>query len=115
LAIVLVLELGAGVSIFAYRAKLKEGFDKGLTDAMENYHNDNHTKISTDLDLIQKTVKLVIFPKILNLRTNYSCIAAVTTVLKIGSIYPIECRYQYHAAFRMIVTLKKMLIRFILK
>lgn len=61
MAIVLVLELGAGVSIFAYRAKLKEGFDKGLTDAMENYHNDNHTKISTDLDLIQKTVKLVTF------------------------------------------------------
>lgn len=61
LAIVLVLELGAGVSIFAYRAKLKEGFDKGLTDAMENYHNDNHTKISTDLDLIQKTVKFYFY------------------------------------------------------
>ncbi|XP_050309305.1 tetraspanin-7-like [Anthonomus grandis grandis] len=56
LAIVFVLELGAGVSIFAYRAKLTDGFDKGLTRAMMNYHNDSNSQVSSDLDLIQKTL-----------------------------------------------------------
>ncbi|XP_066256795.1 tetraspanin-7-like [Euwallacea similis] len=56
LAIVLVLELGAGISIFAYRSKLKEGFDKGLTDAIINYHNISNTQVSSDLDVIQKTL-----------------------------------------------------------
>lgn len=56
LAIVFVLELGAGVSIFAYRTKLTEGFDKGLTTAMKNYNNASSTQVSSDLDLIQRTL-----------------------------------------------------------
>ncbi|XP_030768128.1 tetraspanin-7-like isoform X2 [Sitophilus oryzae] len=56
LAIVFVLELGAGISIFAYRTKLTEGFDKGLTRAMMNYHNANSSQVSSDLDLIQSTL-----------------------------------------------------------
>ncbi|XP_018574177.1 tetraspanin-7-like [Anoplophora glabripennis] len=55
LAIVFVMELGAGVSIFAYRTKLTEGFDKGLTQAMINYRNDT-AHLATDFDLIQGTL-----------------------------------------------------------
>ncbi|XP_019873518.1 tetraspanin-7 [Aethina tumida] len=55
LAIVFVLELGAGVSIFAYRTKLTEGFDKGLTQAMIKYRNDSG-HLAEDFDLMQKTL-----------------------------------------------------------
>ncbi|CAG9814088.1 unnamed protein product [Phaedon cochleariae] len=56
LAIVFVMELGAGISIFAYRAKLSDGFDKGLTQAMMNYRNDS-THLAGDFDLMQETLK----------------------------------------------------------
>ncbi|EFA04407.1 tetraspanin-7 [Tribolium castaneum] len=55
LAIVFVLELGAGISIFAYRNKLNEGFDKGLAQAMANYRNDS-THIVADFDFMQETL-----------------------------------------------------------
>lgn len=49
------LELGAGVSIFAYRTRLTTGFDKGLTQAMIEYRN-NTGNMAADFDLIQETV-----------------------------------------------------------
>ncbi|RZC39581.1 tetraspanin-7-like [Asbolus verrucosus] len=55
LAIIFVLELGAGISIFAYRTKLTEGFDKGLTQAMVSYRNDS-THLAADFDLVQETL-----------------------------------------------------------
>ncbi|KAJ3654431.1 hypothetical protein Zmor_013620 [Zophobas morio] len=55
LAIVFVLELGAGISIFAYRTKLTEGFDKGLTQSMIDYRN-NSKDLANDFDLIQQTL-----------------------------------------------------------
>lgn len=55
LAIIFVLELGAGISIYTYRTKLTAGFDKGLTQAMINYRN-NTDNIVSNFDLIQKTV-----------------------------------------------------------
>ncbi|XP_074029918.1 tetraspanin-7 isoform X2 [Leptinotarsa decemlineata] len=56
LAIVFVLEFGAGISIFAYRSKLTEGFDKGLTQAMMNYRNDS-AHLAEDFDLMQETLQ----------------------------------------------------------
>lgn len=53
--IVLVLELGAGISIFAYRTKLTAGFDKGLNQSIINYRSQS-TASSADIDLIQSTV-----------------------------------------------------------
>lgn len=55
LAIVFALELGAGISTFAYRTKLMAGFDKGLTQGMINYRN-NTGNIADDFDLVQQTV-----------------------------------------------------------
>ncbi|KAJ8917548.1 hypothetical protein NQ315_005597 [Exocentrus adspersus] len=55
LAVVFVMELGAGVSIFAYRSKLTEGFDKGLTQAMVNYRNDS-AHLASDFDRMQETL-----------------------------------------------------------
>jgi tetraspanin-7 len=55
LAIVFVLELGAGLSIFAYRTKLTEGFDKGLSQAMVNYRN-NTGHLANDFDVMQETL-----------------------------------------------------------
>jgi len=56
LAIVFVLELGAGISIFAYRTKLTDGFDKGLSQAMSKYRDANDTHLAADFDLIQETL-----------------------------------------------------------
>ncbi|CAH1961734.1 unnamed protein product [Acanthoscelides obtectus] len=55
LAIVFVLEVGAGISIFAYRTKLTEGFDKGLTQAMTNYQL--NTPEAQNFDRMQQTLK----------------------------------------------------------
>lgn len=57
MAIVFVLELGAGISIYAYRAKLSAGFDKGLNESMVNYRTESAQKIA-DLDAIQSTVSV---------------------------------------------------------
>nr|CAD7425506.1 unnamed protein product [Timema monikensis] len=54
LMVIFIVELGAGVSIFAYREKLQEGFDKGLNQSLNNY--DSHSDKSTDFDLMQSTV-----------------------------------------------------------
>lgn len=55
MAIVFVLELGAGISIFAYRTKLMDGFDKGLTQGMIDYRN-NTGNTAADFDMVQQTV-----------------------------------------------------------
>ncbi|KAJ8974805.1 hypothetical protein NQ317_000406 [Molorchus minor] len=55
LAIVFIMELGAGISIYAYRTKLTEGFDKGLTKAMVHYRNDS-AHLAADFDRIQQTL-----------------------------------------------------------
>ncbi|XP_028137745.1 tetraspanin-6-like isoform X2 [Diabrotica virgifera virgifera] len=55
LAVIFILELGAGISIFTYRAKLTDGFDKGLTQAMQNYLNDS-AHLAQDFDLMQETL-----------------------------------------------------------
>ncbi|KAJ8952280.1 hypothetical protein NQ318_007448 [Aromia moschata] len=55
LAMMFVMELGAGVSIYAYRTKLTEGFDKGLTQAMINYRNDS-AHLAADFDRMQQTL-----------------------------------------------------------
>ncbi|KAK5646234.1 hypothetical protein RI129_004698 [Pyrocoelia pectoralis] len=52
LAIILVLELGAGISIFAYRSKLTSGFDTGLNQSLINYRSDSAGK-AADIDAIQ--------------------------------------------------------------
>lgn len=62
LAVVFVLELGAGVSFYAYRDKLTTGFDNGLTRAMINYRNDS-ANIAPNFDLIQQTVRNRYFKK----------------------------------------------------
>lgn len=55
LTIVFILELGCCVSIYIYRMKLMEGFDEGITNAMNNYHNKN-SHIASDFDYIQHTL-----------------------------------------------------------
>lgn len=50
------MELGAGLSIFAYRTKLAAGFDKGLNQSMINYRTETPQRIA-DLDSMQTTVK----------------------------------------------------------
>lgn len=56
LAIVFVLELGAGISIFAYRTKLLEGFDKGLNQTMLMYHSKPQDQAVADFDTLQTTL-----------------------------------------------------------
>lgn len=45
LALIFVIELGAGVSIFAYRSKLTESFNEGLNSSMVDYKNGVQNKI----------------------------------------------------------------------
>lgn len=52
----MVMEVGAGISMFAYRAKLEEGFDQGLTRAMMNYRTDSNN-MALNFDTMQETVR----------------------------------------------------------
>jgi tetraspanin-7 len=53
---IFMLEISAGVSVYVYREKLIEGFDKGLSQSIATYMTD-HEK-ATDFDLMQSTVSL---------------------------------------------------------
>lgn len=55
LAILVVLQFGAGMSIFAYRTKLMAGFNQGLNQSMINYRSKDQEKVA-DFDAIQATL-----------------------------------------------------------
>jgi hypothetical protein len=54
--IIFLLEISAGVSIYAYRDKLLDGFGKGLNQSLANYMTDKEK--ASDFDLMQSTVSL---------------------------------------------------------
>ncbi|XP_012256124.2 tetraspanin-7-like [Athalia rosae] len=54
LAVVVLLELGAGASVYAYRNALTEGFDQGLNESLAIYGKD-HSK-SADIDTMQSNL-----------------------------------------------------------
>lgn len=47
LAVVALLELGAGASVYAYRTSLNEGFDQGLNESMAAYDQSKSSHIDT--------------------------------------------------------------------
>jgi tetraspanin-7 len=57
LLVIFVLEISAGVSVYVYRDKLLDGFDKGLDQSIATYTTD-HEK-ANDFDLMQSTVSMV--------------------------------------------------------
>jgi hypothetical protein len=48
------LEISAGVSIYAYRGKLLDGFDKGLNLSIATYSTDKEK--ANDFDMMQSRV-----------------------------------------------------------
>lgn len=54
LLVIFMLEISAGVSVYIYREKLLEGFDKGLSQSIATYMTD-HEK-ANDFDLMQSTL-----------------------------------------------------------
>nr|XP_012232023.1 PREDICTED: tetraspanin-7-like [Linepithema humile] len=54
LAVVALLELGAGASVYAYRTSLNEGFDQSLNESMAAYEKDE--SIHTHIDVMQTTL-----------------------------------------------------------
>ncbi|KAL1494853.1 hypothetical protein ABEB36_010372 [Hypothenemus hampei] len=56
IAIICILEMGIGVSMVAYRTQLSEEFGRGLNFAMSHYKSVNNSKMSSEIDLIQKTI-----------------------------------------------------------
>jgi tetraspanin-7 len=54
--VIFLLEISAGISIYAYRDKLLDGFGKGLNQSLDSYTT-NPEKAS-DFDLMQSTVSL---------------------------------------------------------
>jgi hypothetical protein len=54
LLVVFVLEICAGVSVYIYREKLVEGFDKGLGQSIATYTTDDEK--ANDFDIMQSTV-----------------------------------------------------------
>lgn len=54
LAVVALLELGAGASVYAYRTSLNEGFDQGLNESMAAYGQDRSK--SNHIDTMQSTL-----------------------------------------------------------
>lgn len=57
LAVVALLELGAGASVYAYRKNLNEGFDQGLNESMEAYGQDQSK--TSHIDVMQTTVSIL--------------------------------------------------------
>lgn len=55
LGVILIIELALATSMYAYKDRLADGFDKGLTDSMIKYEADN-VAIITDFDLMQGKV-----------------------------------------------------------
>jgi len=54
LMVIFLLEISAGVSIYAYREKLLDGFGKGLNQSLTNYNTDKEK--ASDFDLVQSTL-----------------------------------------------------------
>jgi len=54
--VIFLLEISAGVSIYAYRDKLVDGFGKGLNQSLASYGTDPQK--TSDFDLMQSTVSL---------------------------------------------------------
>lgn len=52
---ILIVELACATSMYAYKDRLSDGFDKGLNDSMVKYEADDLT-IITDFDLMQGKV-----------------------------------------------------------
>lgn len=48
---------GTGLSIYAYRENLTDGFDKGLTRAMQHYRNDTD-HLAVNFDRMQQAVSI---------------------------------------------------------
>ena len=54
--VIFLLEISAGISIYAYRDKLLDGFGKGLNQSLDSYLTDKEK--ASDFDLMQSTVSL---------------------------------------------------------
>jgi hypothetical protein len=54
LMVIFLLEISAGVSIYAYRDKLLDGFGKGLNQSLTSYLTDQEK--ASDFDLMQSKV-----------------------------------------------------------
>ena len=52
--VIFMLEVSAGISIYAYRGKLLEGYGRGLNQSLATYSTDPEKK--TDFDIMQSTV-----------------------------------------------------------
>lgn len=55
LTVVFILEMSCSISIYTYRTTLMEGFDEGISQAMNSYYNE--TQIAKDFDNMQQKVK----------------------------------------------------------
>lgn len=55
LGVILIVELACATSMYAYKDRLANGFDKGLNDSMVKYAADD-IAIVTDFDLMQGKV-----------------------------------------------------------
>lgn len=58
LAVVALLELGVGASVYAYRTSLNEAFDQGLNESITAYGLDNIK--AHHIDMMQSKVSIVI-------------------------------------------------------
>lgn len=59
MAIILVLEIGVTISLYAYKDKLSNGLDRGLNESMKAYGESS--TISTDFDFMQSEVCCTVF------------------------------------------------------
>lgn len=57
LGFILIMELAVATSVYAYKDRLADGFDKGLAENMKQY-GPYGAKTTIDFDLMQSTVGL---------------------------------------------------------
>lgn len=102
---ILIVELACATSMYAYKERLAEGFDKGLNDSMFKYEADD-VVIITDFDLMQGKVwrfsSIRRWVKFTCFAFHFSWNVAVIMDTKIGLIYQDRCQFQSHVACQII-------------
>lgn len=103
---ILIVELACATSMYAYKERLADGFDKGLNDSMIKYEADD-VVIITDFDLMQGKVwpfycihQCVCVE--ITARFSFSWNVAVIMATKIGPIYQDRCQFRSHVACQII-------------
>lgn len=90
LGFILIIELAVATSIYAYKDRLADGFDRGLTESMKQYGSYENKK-TTDFDIMQATVSLVSIGAYIQTTTICFCSTNNINTIHAWNILQLKC------------------------